>query len=67
MPQTPIIIALCLYVLLTLLVGIYAGRRVKDSADFVVAGRRLGIWLATGTLAATWFGTGTVLGAAGAG
>ena len=51
---------------LTLLVGVYAGRRVKDSADFVVAGRRLGILLATGTLSATWFGTGTVLGAAGA-
>ena len=28
--------------------------------------RRLGILLATGTLSATWFGTGTVLGAAGA-
>ena len=66
MSQIPIITALCAYVFLTLLVGVYAGRRVKDSADFVVAGRRLGILLATGTLAATWFGTGTVLGAAGA-
>ena len=66
MSQTPVIIGLCVYVFLTLLVGVYAGRRVKDSADFVVAGRRLGIWLATGTLSATWFGTGTVLGAAGA-
>ena len=66
MSQIPIITALCAYVFLTLLVGVYAGRRVKDSADFVVAGRRLGILLATGTLSATWFGTGTVLGAAGA-
>ena len=66
MPQMPVIIGLIIYVLITLAVGVYAGRRVKDSADFVVAGRRLGIWLATGTLAATWFGTGTVLGAAGA-
>jgi SSS family solute:Na+ symporter len=66
MPQMSVIIGLVIYVSLTLAVGIYAGRRVKDSADFVVAGRRLGIWLATGTLTATWFGTGTVLGAAGA-
>ena len=66
MSQLPIIAGLCLYVLLTLSVGIYASRRVKDSVDFVVAGRRLGLVLTTGTLSATWFGTGTVLGAAGA-
>lgn len=66
MSQMPIIAGLCLYVLLTLSVGIYASRRVKDSVDFVVAGRRLGLVLTTGTLSATWFGTGTVLGAAGA-
>lgn len=64
MTNLPIILGLSFYVLLTLLVGIYAGRRVKGSADFIVAGRRLGIWLATGTLAATWFGGGIVIGAA---
>ena len=64
MPNTPIIIGLSIYVLITLLVGVYAGRRVKGSADFLVAGRRLGIVLATGTLAATWFGGGIVIGAA---
>lgn len=61
-----ITIGLLVYVLLTLLVGLYAGKKVQNAADFLVAGRRLGIWLATGTLAATWFGTGTVLGAPGA-
>lgn len=66
MSQLPIIAGLCSYVLITLSVGIYASRRVKDSVDFVVAGRRLGLVLTTGTLSATWFGTGTVLGAAGA-
>ena len=64
MVQLPIILGLSLYVLLTLLVGLYAGQRVKASADFIVAGRRLGILLATGTLAATWFGGGIVIGAA---
>ena len=55
-----------IYVLITLAIGIYAGRRIKGSADFIVAGRRLGIVLATGTLSATWFGGGIVIGAASA-
>ena len=64
MVHWPIVIGLSFYVLITLLVGLYAGRRIKASADFIVAGRRLGIWLATGSLAATWFGGGVVIGAA---
>ena len=59
-----VIVGLSLYILATLVVGLYAGRRVKGSADFFVAGRRLGLLLATGTLAATWFGGGIVIGAA---
>jgi solute:Na+ symporter, SSS family len=47
----------------TLAVGVYAGTKVKGSADFLVAGRRLGLVLSTGTLAATWFGGGIVVGA----
>ncbi|MFQ5744289.1 MAG: sodium:solute symporter family protein [Acidobacteriota bacterium] len=49
-----------------LLVGYFAARRVRDTADFVVAGRRLPLWLATSTLLATWMGAGTAMGAAGA-
>jgi len=52
------------YVLLTLGIGIYAGRKIKGASDFIVAGRRLGLILATGTMAATWFGGGIVIGAA---
>jgi len=61
-----IIIGLSLYVLMTLAVGLYASLKVKTSADFLVAGRRLGVVLSTGTLAATWFGGGIVIGAASA-
>jgi solute:Na+ symporter, SSS family len=57
-------VGLACYVLFTLGVGVWAGRRVKGSSDFIVAGRRLGLVLATGTLAATWFGGGIVIGAA---
>ncbi len=44
--------------------SIYAGRRVKNEEDYIVAGRRLPLALAWGTLLATWFGAATVLGAA---
>jgi SSS family transporter len=57
-------LGLSCYILLTLGIGIYAGRQIKGAGDFIVAGRRLGLILATGTLAATWFGGGIVIGAA---
>lgn len=58
-----LLIGLLTYVGLTLAVGVYASTRVKGSSDFLVAGRRLGLVLSTGTLAATWFGGGIVVGA----
>lgn len=35
--------------------------RIHDTEDFLVAGRRLGLPLASATLLATWFGAGTLL------
>lgn len=55
-----------LYLLVMLAVGIYASRRVASSADYLVAGRRLSLPLATATLSATWFGGGLCIGAASA-
>ncbi len=55
-----------IYLSITLIIGLIASRRVKGSADFIVAGRRLSLWLCTGTLAATWFGGGLCIGAASA-
>ena len=51
-----------LYFTLIFGVGIYATRFVKDSTDFLLAGRRLGLVLATAALAATHFGGGFVVG-----
>ena len=53
------------YLLLNVAIGLWAGRHVASGADFIVAGRRLPLWLATATLFATWFGGGTCVGAAG--
>ncbi len=61
-----VLIGLGLYLALMLGIGLYASRRVKNSADFIVAGKRLPLLLCTGTLAATWFGGGICIGAASA-
>ena len=52
-----------LYLLGTLAVGWWASRRVKTTADFVVAGKRLPLFMASCALFATWFGSETVMGA----
>ncbi|SDL50836.1 sodium:solute symporter family protein [Halarsenatibacter silvermanii] len=50
------------YFLILFGVGIYATRFIDDTTDFLLAGRRLGIVLATGALTATHFGGGFVMG-----
>ncbi len=52
-----------LYLLLTLLIGYWASRRVKNTQDFVVAGRKLPLMVAGAAMFATWFGSETVMGA----
>lgn len=59
-------LALCGYILLLLAVSIFASRRVETEADYLVAGRRLPLFLAWGTLIATWFGAATMFAAAAA-
>jgi len=51
------------YLILTILVGYWASRRVKTSGDFMLAGRSLPIMLSSAALFATWFGSETVFGA----
>lgn len=52
-----------LYLLGTLAVGWWASKRVKTTADFVVAGKRLPMFITACALFATWFGSETVMGA----
>ena len=59
-------VTVALYLLGLLGLGALASRRIRNATDFVVAGRRLGLGLCTFTLFATWFGGGTMIGAAGA-
>ena len=50
------------YLLVTVAIGLYAARRVKNTADYAVAGRRLPLYMIVTTTFATWFGSETVLG-----
>jgi SSS family transporter len=50
------------YLLLTIAIGLYAARRVKNTTDFAIAGRHLPLFMIVTTTFATWFGSETVLG-----
>ncbi len=56
-------LSVLLYILASLMVGMMASRWVKNSGDFLLAGRRLPLYLSASALFATWFGSETVLGA----
>jgi SSS family transporter len=50
------------YLLITIIIGLYAARRVKNTADYAIAGRNLPLIMIVTTTFATWFGSETVLG-----
>jgi solute:Na+ symporter, SSS family len=50
------------YLLVTIAIGLVAAKRVKNSADFAIAGRHLPLAMIITTTFATWFGSETVLG-----
>ena len=51
-----------IYLLITIAIGLIAAKKVKNSADFAIAGRNLPIAMIVTTTFATWFGSETVLG-----
>src|SRR5256714_8521304 len=50
-----------LYLLVTIAIGLWAAMRVKNSKDYVLAGRSLPLYMNTATVFATWFGAESVL------
>jgi Na+/proline symporter len=51
------------YVVLQLVFGFVVSRRINSEADYLVAGRSLGLSLSVFTVFATWFGAETCIGA----
>ena len=66
--DTPSIIlaGVIVYIVLMIGIGLWASRKTHSVTEFAVAGRNLPLWLCTATVVATWFGGGTMIGAAGA-
>jgi len=52
-----------IYLAITLLIGWWASTKVKNTKDFVIAGRNLPMIIAASALFATWFGSETIMGA----
>ncbi|MEK7801087.1 MAG: sodium:solute symporter, partial [Pseudomonadota bacterium] len=50
------------YWIISVAIGLYAGKFVKNTRDFAIAGRHLPFYMVTATVFATWFGSETVLG-----
>ena len=62
--QTLILFGVGGYMAIMVGIGIYASRGTQSLTDFVVAGRKMPLWLCSISLFATWFGSGTMMGAA---
>lgn len=56
-----LIACVIIYMAITVAIGLYASLRVKDSKDFMVAGRSLPLYMNFACVFATWFGAETVL------
>lgn len=59
-------IGIAIYLLVQFGIGIAVSRRISSEADYLLAGRRLGVGIAAFSIFATWFGAETIVGAAGA-
>src|SRR5690349_13513474 len=56
-----LIVCVIVYMIATVAIGVYASSRVKDSKDFMVAGRSLPLYMNFACVFATWFGADTLL------
>ncbi|MBI5851164.1 MAG: sodium:solute symporter family protein [Planctomycetes bacterium] len=61
----PLLLGVLGYVVIQLAIGAWVARRVRSEDEYLVAGRRLGLPLASISIFATWFGAETCVGAAG--
>lgn len=54
-----------LYLLLTILIGFWAAKRVKNSKDYMIAGKNLPAFIVGVTIFSTWFGSEMIMGVPG--
>ena len=54
--QAIILTGVLVYLVIMLIVGVYAARQSDTAENFMVAGRRMPLWICSATLVATWSG-----------
>jgi len=64
--QQIIFTGVVVYLIIMLVVGILSAKQADSTENFMVAGRRMPIWICAATLVATWFGGSTMMGSSGA-
>ena len=64
--NTFLLVGVGAYLVVMLVIGAAAGKRVANTKDFIIAGGRLSLSFSTFALLAAWYGAATVMGAAGA-
>lgn len=57
-----IIGGIVLILIVRLIIGYWASRKVENNVDYVLAGRRLPLWMAAPSIMATWFAAETLMG-----
>jgi len=57
-----IIAGIVVVLIVRLIIGFWASRRVETNVDYVLAGRRLPLWMAAPSIMATWFAAETLMG-----
>ena len=60
-----VLVGVIVYIVVQLVVGVLVSRRIRSESDYLIAGRSIGLGLATFSMFATWFGAETCIGAAG--
>ena len=60
---TTIVVLIIVFFAVRMLIGYLASRRVNNTSDYIVAGRRLPIYLTGASIMATWFAAETLMGA----
>lgn len=58
-----IVVVIVIFFAVRMGVGYWASRKVEDAADYIVAGRRLPIYMVGASVMATWFAAETLMGA----
>ena len=60
-----VLVAVFVYVAAQLVIGLVVSRGIRSESDYLIAGRRIGLGLATFSIFATWFGAESCVSAAG--